>query len=129
MEEQQTQSATQAREWHALSPEEALAAANATAAGLTSEEAKRRLAENGPNALKAQKKKSIWRMIFEQIWDVMILILLGAAVISLIFEEWPEAVVIFVITARSRSFPPPTSSWATSCFWRMGASFPRISAS
>ncbi len=107
MEEQQTTTETtaqtetapqaQTRAWHTLSVEEALTAAHSTAAGLTSEEAQRRLAENGANELKAQKKKSIWRMIFEQIWDVMILILLGAAVISLVFEEWAEAVVIFVI--------------------------------
>ncbi len=96
MEEQQAQQ-QEVREWHTLTPGQALEAVRSSEAGLTSEEAARRLAEQGPNVLKEQKKKSVWRMIFEQLWDVMILILLGAAVISLVFQEWAEAVVIFVI--------------------------------
>ncbi len=102
--EKETRMATEAgteerteREWHALSAEEALKALGSSEEGLTSEEAKKRLSACGPNTLKEGKKKSVWRMLFEQLWDVMILILLAAAVVSLAFEEWAEAVVIFVI--------------------------------
>ncbi len=80
-----------------MSVEEALAAVSSSENGLTEEEAARRLQANGPNSLKAKKKKGILRMLWEQLCDVMILILLAAAVISLVFEEWAEAVVIFVI--------------------------------
>ena len=50
--------------------------------GLTSQEASKRLAENGENKLKAKKKKSTAQRFFEQFKDVMIIILIVAAFIS-----------------------------------------------
>ena len=84
-------------QWHAKSVEETLSALSASENGLTSEEAARRLAEHGKNTLKEQKKKSVWRMLFEQVKDVMILILLVAAGLSFAFEDWAEGAVILVI--------------------------------
>ncbi len=84
-------------DWHAKSVQETLAAMESTEKGLSEEEAARRLAAEGKNALKEQKKKGFFAMLWEQLKDVMILILFIAAVISLIFQDWAEAVVIFVI--------------------------------
>jgi len=50
--------------------------------GLTTEEANKRLAENGENKLKATKKKSTAQRFFEQFKDVMIIILIFAALVS-----------------------------------------------
>jgi Ca2+-transporting ATPase len=50
--------------------------------GLTTAEAKRRLAEYGENKLQERKRKTIVQRFFEQFSDVMILILIAAALIS-----------------------------------------------
>ncbi len=68
--------------------------------GLTAAEAERRLAENGRNKLVEGKKKSILRRFFEQLIDPMIIILIGAAIISgvmaVIEEEFPTDVIIIM---------------------------------
>ena len=50
--------------------------------GLSSAEAAKRLAENGKNALKAEKKKPLILRFLEQLADPMIIILLVAAAVS-----------------------------------------------
>lgn len=65
--------------------------------GLSEEEANRRLKKYGHNLLKEKPPKSILNMLKEQIFDPMILILLGAASFSALLNEWVEAGVIFFI--------------------------------
>lgn len=65
--------------------------------GLSKETARKRLAEYGKNALEVKKKKTIWGMLFRQLTDFMILILLAAAVISGILGDVTDAVVILAI--------------------------------
>ena len=62
--------------------EKVLSELGVTEQGLSSAEAEKRLAENGKNALRAEKKKSLLRRFFEQICDPMTVILLVAALIS-----------------------------------------------
>ena len=50
--------------------------------GLSREEAQRRLARSGRNELRAKKKKGFFLRFLDQFKDVMILILIGAALIS-----------------------------------------------
>lgn len=52
--------------------------------GLSQSEAKKRLDQYGENRLKEKKKKSILMKFLEQFRDVMVLILLGAAVVSFV---------------------------------------------
>ena len=51
--------------------------------GLSSDEASRRLQEYGPNQLKAKPKRSLFKRFLDQFKDVMIVILIIAAIISL----------------------------------------------
>ena len=51
--------------------------------GLTSEQVQERFANDGPNKLEEKKKKSLTARFFEQFKDVMIIILLIAAAVSL----------------------------------------------
>ncbi len=83
--------------WHAMETEEILSELAASREGLSEEEAAARLERDGKNVLRERKKKSIWRMIFEQIKDVMILILLVAAAVSIAFGDYAEGAVILVI--------------------------------
>lgn len=72
--------------------------------GLTHEQAARRLEENGPNRLKEKKKKSNLQRFFDQFKDVMILILIAAALVSFVIacveqkpSEFFEPVLILLI--------------------------------
>lgn len=65
--------------------------------GLSAQEAQRRLAEFGPNLLQAAKGPSPLAMFLRQFRDVMILILLAAAVISGVVGDLKDTVVIVAI--------------------------------
>ena len=86
-----------------MSCEEVEKALATTEKGLSDAEAAKRLAEYGRNNLREKKPKSIWKMIWEQITDVMVLILIAAAVFSFVmsfFEEGEglaECIVILVV--------------------------------
>ena len=85
-------------EWYNRNPEEAERELESNhSEGLSSTEAKKRLEEYGPNALEEGKKKSIWSKLAEQFLDPMILILIVAAVLSIILGEVSDAVIIMAI--------------------------------
>ncbi|MDL2219646.1 calcium-translocating P-type ATPase, PMCA-type [Ruminococcaceae bacterium OttesenSCG-928-O06] len=76
--------------------------------GLAPEEAARRLAEYGPNALQAKKKKSLFMRFLGQFADPMIIILLVAAAISFFValqghdsKEYFEPVLILLIVVAN----------------------------
>ena len=70
---------------------------NSKLKGLTSDEALEKLNKDGFNELNQKKKKTIFKMILEQITDSMIIILLIAALVSFILNEKTEAIVILII--------------------------------
>jgi len=65
--------------------------------GLSDEEAERRLAHYGPNRLEEKKKHSLFWMFLGQFSDFMIVVLLGAAVISGFLGEVVDALAIIFI--------------------------------
>jgi P-type Ca2+ transporter type 2C len=65
--------------------------------GLTSEEAKERLAKYGENKLASKKSKSLIQLFFAQLNDAMIYILLGAALISGVLGEISDAIIIALV--------------------------------
>ncbi|MEW5742351.1 MAG: cation-translocating P-type ATPase [Myxococcota bacterium] len=83
--------------WHTLSPSDALARLATVATGLSSQEAARRLAETGPNELKASERTPWWRLLLEQFKNVLILILLAATGLSVALGHGLESLVIAVI--------------------------------
>lgn len=54
------------------------------ATGLTESEVAKRLAEFGPNELEQQKKTSLWKRLLVQLSDPMLLLLIAAALVSLV---------------------------------------------
>lgn len=74
-----------AREWHAATVAETCAAFGVDPArGLTAAEAADRLREHGPNALAEEKPEPTWRAFARQYADLMQLVLVGAAVVSMV---------------------------------------------
>ena len=65
--------------------------------GLTQAEAQRRLIEYGPNELIEQDRKSPWRILWEQLTAIMVVILIIAAVISFFLGDSHDAIAIMVI--------------------------------
>lgn len=73
--------------------------------GLSNEQAKQRLIENGPNALAQAKRKNIFQRFFDQFKDFMILVLLVAALVSgVVAHEWPDAFLILAVVIINAVF-------------------------
>ena len=65
--------------------------------GLTEEEAAARLRKYGENVLKETDRRTVWRMIFEQLNEPLMYILIAAAAISFSLGEIADACIILVV--------------------------------
>ncbi|MCB9280659.1 MAG: cation-translocating P-type ATPase [Lewinellaceae bacterium] len=83
--------------WHLLNTRETAELLGARASGLTAEEVAARALQYGPNRLAEKKKRSLWKLFAAQFSNVMILILLAAALISGLIGEMKDTLVILVI--------------------------------
>ena len=77
--------------------DETLSALGGTKAGLTSKEAAERLQKHGKNALADGKKKTGVQVFFEQFKDLLVVILIIAALISMVSDNVESTVVIFAV--------------------------------
>ncbi len=66
-------------------------------AGLTADEAARRVEQYGPNELLERASKPAWRLLAEQFTNAMILVLLAAAAITAVIGESKDTAVILAI--------------------------------
>lgn len=83
--------------WHLLSVTEAITQLESSSQGLTTTEASARLIKHGYNELREKGSRSPLKILWEQLTATMVLILVGAAVISAILGKWQEASAIFAI--------------------------------
>jgi len=86
-----------AKSWHNREIEEVLTFLSSDHRGLSLAEAKRRLAEFGPNELVEKRKVSAWAIFLEQFKNILIIILLVAVALSAVLGEVTDAIVIFAI--------------------------------
>lgn len=70
------------KEWYQISTEDVKKKMETSEHGLTTEEAAKRLAQYGENVLVEGKKKSVLKVFFGQFADLLVGILIVAAVIS-----------------------------------------------
>ncbi len=70
--------------------------------GLSSEEARKRIKEYGPNRLREAGKKSAFKVFTEQFKSFMVLLLAVATALSFAFGEWVEAIAIAVVIAINK---------------------------
>ncbi len=87
--------------WHNKTPEQILIELETSRErGLSSEQAAQRLEQLGPNALEQHTRDSLPKRLLAQLKDPMILVLLAAAILSLLasrFEDWLDPIIILVI--------------------------------
>lgn len=83
--------------WHQKAIKEAIDDLKSSIHGISSEEAKKRLEEYGPNELKEGKKKTPLGMFLDQFRDFMILVLIAAAGIAGAMGEVADTIAIVVI--------------------------------
>lgn len=85
-------------DWYRITAQETLQSLETNAeTGLTSTEAKERLDRYGPNELVERGKKSAWWILLEQFKEVMVIVLIIAAIVSALLGEYTEVVVILAI--------------------------------
>jgi magnesium-transporting ATPase (P-type) len=80
--------------WHQLPADEVLAAQHTDSAGLTTEQAARRLAEFGPNRLTPPAKRGPLLRFLLQFHNVLIYVLLAAAAVTALLAHWVDTAVI-----------------------------------
>jgi len=83
--------------WHALPPGEVLNRLDVQEQGLTSEEAAKRLAHYGQNQLQEAPRPTFWYMLWEQLNNFVVILLIVASVISALLGDYIEAAAIMAI--------------------------------
>ena len=87
--------------WHALSSQQAAQRLETDrSGGLSAQETAHRLEQYGPNRLERSRGQPLARQVLEQLTDPMILVLLGASVLSYLAsggEDYLESLIILVI--------------------------------
>ncbi|MEY3195343.1 MAG: hypothetical protein RIQ78_1440 [Bacteroidota bacterium] len=83
--------------WHLIHGDEVIRQTNSQAEGLSTSQAGERLGVYGPNVLETKKMSPPWVVFLFQFKDVMILILLVAAIVSGLIGEMKDSMVIIII--------------------------------
>ncbi|NJC97541.1 MAG: ATPase [Anaerolineales bacterium] len=84
-------------DWHTLKPEQVLRHFEVQENGLTTGEAKKRLEHYGPNQLKESPRPTFLQMLWEQLNNFVVILLIVASVISALLGDYVEAAAIMAI--------------------------------
>jgi Mg2+-importing ATPase len=80
---------------------EIVAALHTRLDGLTSAQAAQRLADIGPNELRAQTEPSRWRALWGQLRSPLLALLIFAAIVSALSGEWVDSALVLAILGAS----------------------------
>lgn len=83
--------------WHSLKIPQIFELLNTSEKGLSEKTASERIHKYGTNTIIEQKKKTIFRLLASQFTDIMILVLIAAAIIAGIIGEYIDTIVILII--------------------------------
>ena len=83
--------------WYQMSKDDVFKKLDVTSEGLSSEKAKDLLEKNGENVLQEGKKKTVLQVFLSQFADLLVIILIAAAIISLISGNVESTIVIFAV--------------------------------
>ncbi len=84
-------------DWHTLKPDQVLKHFEVQDNGLTTDEAKRRLEQYGPNPLKEAPRPTFLQTLWEQLNNFVVILLIVASVISALLGDYVEAAAIMAI--------------------------------
>jgi magnesium-transporting ATPase (P-type) len=82
------------KSWYQLSTQEVLEARQSQVSGLSRQQAQERLEQFGPNALPEKKGKPAWLRFLAHFNDVLIYVLLAAALLTALMGHWIDTCVI-----------------------------------
>jgi len=91
------QESVKQQEWHTLNADEVLRHLEVRQNGLTSEEAARRLEQYGPNQLQEAQRPGFLQLLWEQLNNFVVILLIVASVISALLGDYVEAAAIMAI--------------------------------
>jgi Ca2+-transporting ATPase len=83
--------------WHSLSPEEVLQATESRSSGLSEDESQQRLAVHGPNVLERQAKDGPMVLLWRQLNNPLIWVLLGSAVLAIALGKTNDGAVVLAV--------------------------------
>src|SRR5690349_8492002 len=83
--------------WHALPPESVLSRVESTAAGLTHEQARERLARHGPNVLKRERGDGVLTLLWRQVNSPLIWVLIASAVLAVLLGKVTDGLVVAAV--------------------------------
>ena len=84
-------------EFYNRTAEQVLDDMDSSRSGLSDAEAAARLQKHGPNALAEEGKKSVVQVFFSQFKDLLVVILIAAAIISMLSGNVESTIVIFAV--------------------------------
>ncbi|KPI13248.1 ATPase, P-type (transporting), HAD superfamily, subfamily IC [Actinobacteria bacterium OK006] len=85
--------------WCTHAPEEVVAAFDVDpAVGLSAARAAQLLSAHGPNSLPEERRTPAWRRFLRQYRSYMQIVLVAAAIVSLLIEQWTTAILLIVLT-------------------------------
>ena len=82
-------------------PDKLLSELHSSPNGLSQADAERRLLQYGPNSIQAGSQTTALGLLLNQFKSPLVLILVGAAIISAIAGEWPDAVIVLLVVLGS----------------------------
>ncbi len=87
----------QSDSWHTLSPEQLFSRLKTQEQGLTSEEASQRLQQHGPNEIKRKPKDSLIQLLWRQINNPLIWVLLGSGTLAVVLGKMTDGLVVLAV--------------------------------
>ena len=89
------------REWHSLQADEVLKHLEVQEMGLSSEEVEKRLAHYGPNQLREAPRPGFLALLWAQLNNFVVILLIVASVISALLGDYVEAAAIMGMVLRA----------------------------
>ncbi|NNB88677.1 HAD-IC family P-type ATPase [Corallococcus exiguus] len=83
--------------WHALLPEAVLERLSSAPQGLTEEAARERLARQGPNVLERSRPDSAWKLLWRQIDNPLIWVLIASAGLAILLGKVTDGLVVAAV--------------------------------